>query len=99
VHPVSVARNGQHISRIYTVFYGVKPKVTLIAYSNLSENFSMKHIELTEKIIKAFFTVYNTLGYGFFENVYENAMFIELTETGLNVEKQKKYRSFTKAIW
>lgn len=36
----------------------------------------MKHEEITEKIIQAFYKVYNTLGYGFLENVYENAMFM-----------------------
>jgi GxxExxY protein len=36
-----------------------------------------KHSELTEKIIKFFYRVYNTLGYGFLEKVYENAMMIE----------------------
>ena len=38
----------------------------------------MKHNEITEKIIKAYFTVYNTLGYGFLEKVYENALYFEL---------------------
>lgn len=47
------------------------------------------HSDLTEKIIKAFYKVYNTLGYGFLEKVYENALYIELTEMGLLVEKQK----------
>jgi len=50
----------------------------------------MKHEQLTEKIIQAFYKVYNTLGYGFLEKVYENAMFIELTTMGYKVEKQKK---------
>ena len=50
----------------------------------------MKHEEVTEKIIQAFYKVYNTLGHGFLEKVYENAMYIELTALGLNVEKQKK---------
>ena len=31
----------------------------------------MKHQEITEQIIKAFYNVYNTLGYGFLEKVYE----------------------------
>jgi GxxExxY protein len=34
--------------------------------------------------------VYNTLGYGFLEKVYLNAMFIELKEMGLKVEKEKR---------
>ena len=49
----------------------------------------MKHEEITEKIIKAFYKVYNTLGYGFLEKVYENAMYIELMTMGLKVERQK----------
>lgn len=48
-----------------------------------------KHSELTEKVIKAFYHVYNTLGYGFLERVYENALLLELREMGLFVEKQK----------
>jgi len=50
----------------------------------------MKHEELTDKIIKAFYKVYNTLGYGFLEKVYENALYIELTEMGFKVQKQRK---------
>lgn len=48
-----------------------------------------KHQDITEKIIKAFYNVYNTLGYGFLEKVYENAMMIELKTMGLNCVKQK----------
>jgi GxxExxY protein len=33
-----------------------------------------KHAELTEAIIKAFYYVYNQLGYGFLEKVYRNAL-------------------------
>jgi GxxExxY protein len=49
----------------------------------------MLHEELTEKIIGSFFSVYNKLGYGFLEKVYENAMCIECRKEGLNVESQK----------
>ncbi len=49
----------------------------------------MKHEGITEKIILAFYKVYNTLGYGFLEKVYENAMFIELESLGFKVQKQK----------
>lgn len=45
--------------------------------------------EITDKILKVFYTVYNVLGYGFLEKVYENAMFIELTKSGLRVVKQQ----------
>ena len=40
----------------------------------------MKHKELSEKVIKVFYKVYNKLGYGFLEKVYENAMMIEFEE-------------------
>ena len=53
-----------------------------------------KHSDLTEKIIKAFYKVYNTLGFGFLEKVYENAMFIELRNMGLFVEKQRRIKVF-----
>jgi GxxExxY protein len=49
---------------------------------------SFKHAELTDKIIRAFYTVYNKLGYGFLEKVYENAMRIELRKSGLEAERQ-----------
>jgi len=50
----------------------------------------MKHKEVTEKIISAFYKVYNTLGYGFLEKVYLNALLIELTKMGLNATKEKR---------
>ena len=46
------------------------------------------HEEITEKILKSYFKVYNTLGYGFLEKVYENAMAIELKRNGLDVKCQ-----------
>ena len=45
--------------------------------------------EITEKIIKAAFTVHNRLGSGFVEKVYENALVKELQSMGLAVEQQK----------
>ena len=53
-----------------------------------------KYSEITEKIIKAFYKVYNTLGYGFLEKVYENALFIEIVAMGLFVEKQKRIQVY-----
>ncbi len=49
----------------------------------------MKHEEITEKIIQAFYKVYNTLGYGFLEKVYLNALHIELIALELKAEKEK----------
>jgi GxxExxY protein len=48
----------------------------------------MKFEETTEKIIQAFYKVYNTLGYGFLEKVYERAMLIELAKLNLKCENQ-----------
>ena len=53
-------------------------------------NDNYKHSDITERIIKAFYKVYNTLGYGFLEKVYENALLIERTRDGLNAEKQHR---------
>lgn len=47
-----------------------------------------KHSELTEKIIKEAYYVYNILGYGFLEKIYVNALFIRLKSSGLFVKKQ-----------
>ena len=52
--------------------------------------------ELTDKILKAFYRVYNTLGYGFLEKVYENAMLLELKSMGLRCERQKPIEVFYK---
>ena len=49
-----------------------------------------KHKDITERIIKGFYAVYNTLGYGFLEKVYENAMVIELRKLGLKVVSQAR---------
>lgn len=49
---------------------------------------SYKHSELTRKIINAFYEVYNQLGYGFLEKVYENALAHELRKRGHQVQQQ-----------
>ncbi len=54
----------------------------------------MLHEDITGKIIQAFYTVYNSLGHGFLEKVYENALVIELRKLGLLVEQQKKIEVF-----
>lgn len=47
------------------------------------------HQELTSEIISAFYKVYNTLGFGFLEKVYENALKYELEKVKFKVDKQK----------
>ena len=49
---------------------------------------SLLHRELTDSIIGVFYDVYNELGFGFLESVYEEAMVIALGEKGLQVEQQ-----------
>ena len=56
------------------------------------------HEEVTENIIKAFYKVYNTLGYGFLEKVYQNSLFLELRNKGFKVEAQKKISVYYKGI-
>lgn len=56
--------------------------------------YDLKHRELTETIIKVFYKVYNILGYGFLEKVYEKSIFIELENAGLDVESQKRIKVF-----
>jgi GxxExxY protein len=47
------------------------------------------HQELTDRIISCYYTVYNKLGFGFLEKVYENAMMIELRKQGISAVQQK----------
>ena len=54
------------------------------------------HKGLTESIIKVFYEVYNELGYGFLEKVYQNAMYFELKSQGFKVEAQKKIKVYYK---
>ncbi len=54
----------------------------------------MLHQEITSEIIAAFYAVYNTLGYGFLEKVYENALRIELEKRRLKVKKQMPIKVF-----
>lgn len=48
----------------------------------------MKHADVTEKVIAVFYDVYNELGNGFLESVYQKAMCIALAETGLIVQRE-----------
>jgi GxxExxY protein len=52
------------------------------------EPFRGKHHDLTERIIAVFYLVYNELGYGFLESVYQGAMCVALEEAGLTVETE-----------
>jgi len=58
----------------------------------------MIHEELTNKIICAFYNVYNNLGHGFLEKVYENSLAIELGKFGLTVAQQERVQVFYEGI-
>ena len=51
------------------------------------------HKEISEAILKVFYEVYNELGYGFIEKVYQNAMYLELKSQGFKVESSKTNQS------
>ena len=55
------------------------------------------HKEITEQIIGAAFEVYAVLGYGFLENVYQNAMKVELELRGFRVDLESKIKVLYKA--
>jgi GxxExxY protein len=58
----------------------------------------MLYQAVTEIIIGAYYKVYNTLGYGFLEKVYENSMVIELVEQGFQIGQQQNITAYYKGI-
>lgn len=52
------------------------------------ESRQLLHAEFTERIIGIFYDVYNELGHGFVESVYENALCVSLNAAGLKVHRQ-----------
>ena len=56
------------------------------------------HKETTDIILKAYYKVYNSLGHGFLEKVYENAMLIELKKQGLNISTQQNIKVYYESI-
>ena len=54
----------------------------------------MEHAELTEKIIGCAYRVYNKMGFGFLESVYEKCMMIELRKAGLHARSQQPIKVY-----
>ncbi|MDI6792435.1 MAG: GxxExxY protein [bacterium] len=54
----------------------------------------MEYQELTEKIIGCAYKVYNKMGFGFLESVYEKCLLIELRKVGLQAEAQQPIKVF-----
>jgi GxxExxY protein len=61
---------------------------TFDRYTSYMTGVVLKHAELTEKITGIFYDVYNELGYGFLECVYEESLVIALHEARLAVDRQ-----------
>ena len=54
----------------------------------------MLYENVTVEIIRCYYDVYNTLGYGFLEKIYENAMMIKLRKAGFNCIQQPPIDAF-----
>ncbi|AOZ98934.1 MULTISPECIES: GxxExxY protein [Flavobacterium] len=54
------------------------------------------HKNITDDILKVYFDIYNHLGYGFLEKVYQNAMYFELQKKGYKVDAQKPIKVYLK---
>ena len=57
-------------------------------------NTNYLYSDITDLILKAYYNVFNKLGYGFLEKVYENAMMIELKKLGMFCERQKTIKVY-----
>ena len=58
---------------------------------------NLLHKSITDAILKVYYEVYNELGYGFLEKVYQNAMYFELKSLGYKVEAQKQIKVYFKS--
>jgi GxxExxY protein len=59
----------------------------------------VKHSEVTRKAIGAFLNVYNALGSGCLEKVYQNSMIVELTRFGLSVSSQTPVHVYYRGVY
>ncbi|WP_310594401.1 GxxExxY protein [Flavobacterium sp.] len=55
---------------------------------------TLLHKRITDAVLKIYFDVYNQLGSGFLEKVYQNAMYFELKDKGFKVEAQKQIKVY-----
>ena len=58
----------------------------------------MEYVELTEKIIGCAYRVFNKMGFGFLESVYEKCSLIELRKAGLNAESGESLKPMPREI-
>ena len=62
--------------------------------TDLNGLYMLLHQEITDIVLKSFYKVYNELGFGFLEKVYENALMIELRNNGLQSSQQSPIKVF-----
>jgi GxxExxY protein len=74
-----------------TTIARMTPKLPDQTTENAGERPRLLDEELTGKVIGAFYTVYNKLGYGFRESVYSRALTIELRRCGLRVDREVSF--------
>jgi GxxExxY protein len=60
----------------------------------MEENDEIVPQELIDIILKQFYRIYNDLGYGFLERVYQNALYYALVEQGLKCETEKPIKVY-----
>ncbi len=64
----------------------------------MEESLRSKHWELTQKIIECAMNVHNSIGPGFREQVYQNAMGIEMSFYGLKHEEEIEFPIFHRSV-
>ena len=70
----------QSVSSVCYVLDGLnRTRMTRIKLIN-TDYMDLLYKDITDKIIKSFYKVYNELGFGFLEKVYQNAMYLELVD-------------------
>ena len=60
----------------------------------MEDNDAIVPQELIDIILKQFYRIYNDLGYGFLERVYQNALYYALVEQGLKCETEKPIKVY-----
>src|SRR5579864_3807975 len=80
---------GHHRQEVEEFGYRVRAKNRHGLHGCYGWRDEMKEEALTEKLIGIFYTVYNDLGHGFLESVYQKAFALHLARNGLAFEQQK----------
>ena len=60
----------------------------LSTFIEVGDSMGLIYGELSEQIIKSFYHVFNSLGSGFLEKVYENALMVLFEENGISAQAQ-----------